>query len=1510
MSSTGQRQIGQRHLPFLDGYADDEAQYAGLMNAGVTLARQWNLIPGVALSAEQMAALTTDIVWLVEKDVDLGNGRTERALVPQVYARVQSTDLSPSGALIAANDIDLDLSGDLINQGTVAGRRVVALNAENIRNLGGRIAGESVGLAARTDLANLGGSIEASDTLLASAGRDLTVASTTRTQTNAHGSRTNLDRVAGLYVTGKRDGSGGTLVASAGNDLTLLAAALINSQPTAAGVSASDAASASKGSTLLQAGQDLTLGTVTEASSNHLVWDRKNTRDDAHQSDIGATIQSTGDLQLLAGHDLSAQAASVTSDVGALRAVAGHDLTITSGTAAEQVDEAHRHKEKGFLSSKTRTTRDTLDATHALSSTFSGETTELSAGRDLTVQGSNVVATNDTTLTAGRNLILASATETYAETHFKKTTQSGIFGSGGVGFTIGSKMLSTDQQGTGTSAAASTVGSTSGNVVLAAGETYRQVGSDVIAPSGDIDLTAKSVDILEARERNRTTFETKMKQSGLTVAITSPIISALQTAQQMSEAAKDTKDSRMQLLAAATTGLAAKNTYDAVKTDPQAAGGIGISITVGSSKSSTKSTQTSDTTSGSTLVAGQDIRIKASGAGKASDITVQGSDLTAGNNVTLKADDEIKLLAAKNESSLERDSKSSSAAIGVAITVGSNGVAMGITANASGGRGTADGSDVTWANTHIDAGHTLLLESGGDTTLKGAVASADHVVADIGGNLNIESLQDTSTYRSKDQSIGGSVTVGAGVAGSVNVGQSKINSDYASVIEQSGIKAGDGGFQIDVKGNTNLKGAVISSSDTAVADSRNALATSTLTVSDIQNRAEYEGESFNIGGGYSTSGSGVGKDQKGNADTGSAVPGSTLPSLDGFSATPPIAVSASDSASSVTRSGISSAVIEITDSKKQEEITGKDAATTVASLNRDVATGQDTTNALQPIFDEKEIQAGFAITSAFAREAGTFLENRAKEADAVKAQAEQAEKLAKDPAANLSDEQRQALLDQAKTLRTEAQTISDNWGAGGTYRQITSALVAAVSGNVSATSSEFARNMVINYVQQQGASYIGKLVADGTLIEGSPLHAALHSIVACAGAAASSQSCGSGALGAAASSLLTGLFSDTNPNETQAAREAKRNLIASLVTGIAAVSGTDASTATNSATAAIDNNWLATQQIVQMKKELTEAKGALEVLKVSGKWAYISGKQDVLTAAGVGKGLADSGISDVKGLAEFLSDPIAGLDGLKQILTSADAREQLGDSVFQALDAKIDRMKTALEQGGDQNAEQLGQDLGALIWQVGTVVTGAGAVAKSGVALAKVGINLGTKGLEAFIGLAKFDKLIAKGGLIASDGKPFMDFRSLTNAQKSIVGEVLGGEKIAELIPGAQKIGRSPVVGANGVDDLYKVNVPGVDYVVVEYKYGASVLKDTKDGLQMSDDWLVGSKTGYDRILESVNGDRIAANAIHDSLDAGRVEKWLVHTDPFGKVTVGVLDKNGVFVPKPQQASIILGSIK
>ncbi|WP_024525035.1 beta strand repeat-containing protein, partial [Edwardsiella hoshinae] len=199
-------QIGQlTGRRFLDGYADDEAQYRALLEAGATYAKAWNLRPGVALSAAQMAQLTSDIVWLVERDVMLADGTITRALVPQVYVRVKPGDLDGHGTLIAARAVDLNLKGDLRNAGTIAGRTAVKLTGESLRNLGGGISGEALALSARNDIDNIGGALDATSTLLLKAGRDLNVASTTRSAASQAGrsdfSRTNLDRVAGLYVT-------------------------------------------------------------------------------------------------------------------------------------------------------------------------------------------------------------------------------------------------------------------------------------------------------------------------------------------------------------------------------------------------------------------------------------------------------------------------------------------------------------------------------------------------------------------------------------------------------------------------------------------------------------------------------------------------------------------------------------------------------------------------------------------------------------------------------------------------------------------------------------------------------------------------------------------------------------------------------------------------------------------------------------------------------------------------------------------------------------------------------------------------------------------------------------------------------------------------------------------------------------------------------------------------------------------------------------------------------------
>lgn len=55
-----------------------------------------------------------------------------QALVPQVYVRVKDGDLNGSGALIADQTLNLNVSGDIINGGTLAGRSIANLTAVSV----------------------------------------------------------------------------------------------------------------------------------------------------------------------------------------------------------------------------------------------------------------------------------------------------------------------------------------------------------------------------------------------------------------------------------------------------------------------------------------------------------------------------------------------------------------------------------------------------------------------------------------------------------------------------------------------------------------------------------------------------------------------------------------------------------------------------------------------------------------------------------------------------------------------------------------------------------------------------------------------------------------------------------------------------------------------------------------------------------------------------------------------------------------------------------------------------------------------------------------------------------------------------------------------------------------------------------------------------------------------------------------------------------------------------------
>ncbi|WP_348995266.1 hemagglutinin repeat-containing protein [Achromobacter sp. HNDS-1] len=1022
-------QIGQlTGRRFLANYASDDAQYQALLDAGVTYAKEWNLRPGVALSARQMAQLTSDIVWLVERDVTLADGSITRALVPQVYVRVQPGDIDGNGTLLAASAIDLNLKGDLVNSGAIAGRAVVNLSGDNLRILGGRITADAVALSARADIDSIGGTLDAGSTLRLGAGRDLNVVSTTRGGATRAGrsdfSRTNLDRVAGLYVTNPN----GLLLASAGRDAKLIAARVGNR--------------GKDGQTAMVAGRDLTLGTVTIAEQENNVRDASNYLRQGYEQDVGSTITTAGDVRLQAGRDLSSTAGAVTSEQGALVAVARGDVNILAGKANRNWAEGHRHSSKSLLGSSTKTTRDSLEETTALSSTFSGNTVAI-RGENVTITGSNVVSDAGTAIVANNNLTLLAASETSQESHFKENRKSGFLYNGGLAFTIGSQMQSGDRRDASTHAAASTVGSTAGDVTLVAGGHYQQTGSHVLAPKGGIDIQAKKVDIVDARETGKRVEQSKFRQSGLTVAISAPVLSAIETAGQMKRAAGQTNDGRMQVLAGAATGLAAKNAYDAVQADPQSAGGVNISITVGASKSDSKSTATTDTAAGSAVAAGGDVRIDASG-GPDSNLTVRGSDIRAGGDAVLKADGDINLLAARNTFETDRKSSSVSAGVGVAISVGQNGLAFGATANASGARGRGEGRDVTWTNSHVTAGERLALESGGDTRLRGAVASGRQVVADAGGNLSIESLQDASRFKSSDTQIGGSVTAGVGFAASGSYASNKVDGDFASVVEQSRLDAGDDGFTVRVQGNTDLKGAAIASSEVAVKRRVNTVTTGSLSVSDIENRSRYKATGVSLSGGFSVAGDdkaspakkegSVGKEEGSASKAVEAAASNVADKGDAWSArnfgnsvsagAPGMSVR-KGSESSVTHSGISGAAVTIIDRNAQWERTGKTAEQVLAMLDRG-ARAADGAGGLTKKWDadklRRQVQAEAEIVAAFGQQAGAAIERHAEQ---KRAELRQQIKATEDP------EKIKALQAQINEINTQERLLNVAVGALG-----------------------------------------------------------------------------------------------------------------------------------------------------------------------------------------------------------------------------------------------------------------------------------------------------------------------------------------------------------------------------------------------------------------------------------------------------------------------------------------------
>lgn len=889
---------------------------------------------------------------------------------------------------------------------------------------------------------------------------------------------------------------------------------------------------------------------------------------------------SPEDITLHNGSVITAVASSVTA-TGNISVNAGRDVALTTATESDYHYLETKKKSGGFLSKKTTHTISEDSASREAGSLLSGNRVTVNAGDNLTVEGSDVVADQDVSLAAGNHVDVLAATSTDTSWRFKETKKSGLMGTGGIGFTIGSSKTTHDRREAGTtqSQSASTIGSTAGNVSITAGKQAHISGSDVIA-NRDISITGDSVVVDPGHDRRTVDEKFEQKKSGLTVALSGTVGSAINNAVTSAQETKESSDSRLKVLQATKTALSGVQAGQAAAMatatgDPNA---TGVSLSLTTQKSKSQQHSESDTVSGSTLNAGNNLSVVATGKNRGDnrgDIVIAGSQLKAGGNTSLDAANDVLLSGAANTQKTTGRNSSSGGGVGVSIGAGGNGAGISVFASVNAAKGSEKGNGTEWTETTIDSGKTVTINSGRDTVLNGAQVNGNRIIADVGHDLLISSQQDTSKYDSKQTSVaaGGSFTFGSMTgSGYIAASRDKMKSRFDSVAEQTGMFAGDGGFDITVGRHTQLDGAVIAS--TATPD-KNHLDTGTLGFSDLHNEADYKVSHSGI----SLSGGGSFGDKfQGN------MPGGMI-SAGGHSG----------HAEGTTQAAVAEGTITIRDRDNQKQ--------NLANLSRDPVHANDS---ISPIFDKEKEQRRLQTV-------GLISDIGSQVADIARTQGElNALKAAQDKygpvPADATEEQRQAYL--AKLRDTpEYKKEQEKYGTGSEIQRGIQAATAALQG--------LAGGNLAGALAGASAPELAHLLKS---TEKDPaVNAIAHAILGGAVAAMQGNNVAAGAAGAAtgelaaraiAGMLYPGVKQSDLSEEQKQTISTLATVSAGLAGGLTGNSTASAAVGAQSGKNAVENNYLSEEQSLTFDKELSECRNSgRDCQNVIDKWKKISDEQ-------------------------------------------------------------------------------------------------------------------------------------------------------------------------------------------------------------------------------------------------------------------------------------------------------------
>ena len=373
------------------------------------------------------------------------------------------------------------------------------------------------------------------------------------------------------------------------------------------------------------------------------------------------------------------------------------------------------------------------------------------------------------------------------------------------------------------------IGSRFGSVTLGATGSTQIEASDV-ASKGDIQVQGSGVTIRNGYTTSHTEETHRFSKSGLTLSLSNRLVDTTTNAVGTLTRANSVKDERLKALLAYKTYDDAKTSIEKSKLKDQAKS-LHLNLSLDTERSEASTNVDSKIAKASTVVSDGHIRVTT----KKDDIRIEGSDVQ-GKDITLDSANGIYVKGKETTSKMSQSMKQKQGSLGISYDLLQHRFSD-ISVNASGSKGSIAGTDIVHDPTKIIATNTLGVNTKQDVHIKDGVLKGEAIQANIGGNLEIHSVQDTHDYTDHTTSGGMGLSLskkGAFKSLQSSLQRTDIDSKYTSVIHQSGLYAGSTGFNISVGNTTTLEGALLSSrTDT------NALKTKYLVMKDMENRAKY-----------------------------------------------------------------------------------------------------------------------------------------------------------------------------------------------------------------------------------------------------------------------------------------------------------------------------------------------------------------------------------------------------------------------------------------------------------------------------------------------------------------------------------------------------------------------------------------------------------------------------------------------------------------------------------------------